>query len=536
MPQPRQVANLPRRAPTIGASGVDKVAVPRTAVRRAPGAAGPYVAPGVILGDAYRVERPLAEGGMSIVLLARFIPSNKRVAIKILKPEMLQDTNTTARFAREARTIMRLRHKHAVGIVDASEDAVFGPFIAMDYLDGRDLRAVLQQGPIEVSRAVDITLQLCSVLHHAHALGIVHRDIKPENVFIQTDGAREIVKLLDFGISKLSPKAVQGRAESHAVLTSELLGSPPYMAPEQLRASTKVDQRCDVWGVGATLYELLASRAPFRGATFAELCANILTMQPEPLEVVDPAVPARLARVVDRCLAKDAVGRIPNMAELAHALAPFASPQGLLALEDLPRPERIDARKSAQTTKILPQKLEPALPLRESVASARALPREGSQRTAGIPIFAFVGPAILIAVAGAAFAVHSGGAGVSNPTTQGTMNGTDLAGSQAEPPAIPASTAAPTAAPPTIDSPPTATVSPPTATVQSSPPPTATGSIATPAVPTVSAALRALSVAGVSATGPATAAPALPMQLTSSRRNENGVERYRTHSGATIRP
>lgn len=343
---------------------------------------------GVILGEAYRVERILAEGGMSVVVAARFIPANKRVAIKLLKSEMLAEPTTAARFAREGRTLMRLRSKHAVAILDASTDPTFGPFIVMDYLQGRDLRKVIENGAMSIQNAVDVMIEVCSVLHRAHELGIVHRDVKPDNIFLVRSGDEELAKLIDFGISKLTPGAAPQSHEGGTVRTAALLGSPPYMSPEQLRASSKIDERCDIWAVGATLYEAISGTEPFSGSSFAELCATILTSEPMPLAARREDIPDRLADIVHRCLRKDPDARFQKVSDLAYALLPFAGERGRLAIEGLPRSQSVKRAKR----KVQGEPVERA----RGVSSERS--REVKQEPTGLSMSLLILPIVVAAV------------------------------------------------------------------------------------------------------------------------------------------
>jgi eukaryotic-like serine/threonine-protein kinase len=309
---------------------------------------------GAFIGEAYQYERVLAEGGMSIVVAARYIPANKRVAIKLLKPEMLTDRELMSRFAREARTAPRIKSRYCVKILDASADEKRGPFMVMEFLQGRGLRNLIDLGPIALPTAVDFIGQVCDALASAHRLGIVHRDIKPENIFLVRDGDEgEEVRVLDFGISKVAASLPGSAGAESLVATSAVLGSPLYMSPEQMRASTKLDARTDVWSLGVTLYEMLYGKPPFVAVTFAELCAQVLSSDAPQLGELCPALPRAATAAVMKALSRDPELRYRTIVDFAVALLPFASVKGRVQIEQLAAeygvstPKRVPGAKRA---------------------------------------------------------------------------------------------------------------------------------------------------------------------------------------------
>jgi serine/threonine-protein kinase len=195
--------------------------------------------------------------------------------------------------------------------------------MVMEYLEGRDLGDVIDQGPhLPPGEAVDYVLQACEAIAEAHAAGIIHRDLKPRNLFLATtvDG-RPLIKVLDFGISKTEDSA----EDMSLTRTTEIIGSPSYMSPEQLRASKEVDVRTDIWALGVILYELLSKKVPFQAITVTELVAVVL-MEPTPeIRKERPDVPEGLVYAINRCLAKRREERFSSIAELVGAIAPFGS-------------------------------------------------------------------------------------------------------------------------------------------------------------------------------------------------------------------
>lgn len=277
------------------------------------------VRPGDLLARKYRVERVIAVGGMGIVVAAHHEQLDQRVALKFVHAAQLGNAAAVERFLREARAAVRLKSEHVAKVLDVGtlDDGV--PYIVMEYLEGCDL-SQLSAGHtrVPIASCADYILQACDALAEAHALGIVHRDIKPQNLFLTRtmDGA-PLVKVLDFGISK-----VASRAGNQLTQTNFAMGSPLYMAPEQMRSSRSVDARADVWALGVVLYELLTGGPPFKGETVPEVCLKVATDAPDPVTRTD--VPAELMAVMMRCLEKDPARRFPNVAELATAIAPFA--------------------------------------------------------------------------------------------------------------------------------------------------------------------------------------------------------------------
>ncbi|MGZ3423349.1 MAG: serine/threonine-protein kinase, partial [Polyangiales bacterium] len=208
---------------------------------------------GDLLAGKYRVERVLGRGGMGVVVAAVQQPVGRRVAVKVLLRKD-DDARAVARFTREARAAAELGSAHVVHLFDFGTLDSGAPYLAMELLDGVDLRSALERdGPLAIETAAQIALDVCEALARAHARGIVHRDIKPANLFLVRDHGRASIKVLDFGVAKTNELGDEGAALTQS---DALLGTPRYMAPEQILSASDADARSDVWSLGATLYEL----------------------------------------------------------------------------------------------------------------------------------------------------------------------------------------------------------------------------------------------------------------------------------------
>lgn len=291
---------------------------------------------GEIIGDKYVFERIIAEGGMAVVVAAQHQELGETVAVKVLKPAMLVDRDLVTRFAREAKTTVRVRSEYSVKVLDVGVDARRGPFMVMECLKGEDLRAIIdREGRLSERRAAEMAMQACEALGAAHVLGIIHRDVKPENIFVTSDGGIDSIRVLDFGISKAALTGSVMNTDISLVKTQMLMGSPIYMAPEQMRSSSHVDGRADIWALGITLYELLSGKPPFIAESVTNLCALVLETRPVHLSQAAPGIHPEFASVVMRCLSKDPESRFANVGELATALLPFAPSRARISAERL---------------------------------------------------------------------------------------------------------------------------------------------------------------------------------------------------------
>jgi serine/threonine protein kinase len=374
--------------------------------------------PGTVLLDKYRIVRELGSGGMGVVVLAEHLVLGQRVAIKFLLPELAVLPESTSRFLREARAASRIQGEHIVRVLDygtlpleppaspqdgsteggegqpapsperapASPPAVDRaglppldeptategqPFIVMEYLEGRDLGRALKAGAnFSIPEAIDFTVQAAEALAQAHHAGVIHRDIKPANLFLtQHPDGRPLVKMLDFGISKVVEEAAQENLE--LTKTTAVMGSALYMSLEQMRSTKSVDYRTDIYSLGITLYELLTHTHPFTADSFSELCVKVSLDPPIPITRYRPEIPAPLAEAIARAYARYPDDRYPTVGSFAAALAPFASPATRIAIDAL---QRFEASRSGQLPLVNP--LIPPVP-RPGNGSRRGLPVPG---------------------------------------------------------------------------------------------------------------------------------------------------------------
>jgi len=283
----------------------------------------PPVREGDILAGKYRIEKIIGAGAMGVVVAARHLKLDERVAIKFLLPETLSNREAVARFEREGRAAVKIRSEHVVRVIDVGNLENGAPYMVMEHLEGEDLSAWLRErGPLPYEWAVDLVLQALEAVAEAHAMGIVHRDLKPSNLFcVQRNDGLLCVKVLDFGISKVG--AGTATIDLGMTRTSDVMGSPLYMSPEQMESARDVDATTDIWALGVTLFQLITGRTPFVASTMPELVLRIANGAPQRLRSARPDAPPGLERVILRCLEKDRKKRYRDARELARALVEF---------------------------------------------------------------------------------------------------------------------------------------------------------------------------------------------------------------------
>lgn len=299
---------------------------------------------GTTVGDTFSIVRAIGEGGMARVYEARHVRlPNRRFAVKVLHPMYAQQPMVVARFQREAEASSGISHPNVVDVFDIGVTPDGRPYLVSEFLEGKDFATLLdEQGKIEPAAAVHVVRQVCRALSAAHARGVVHRDVKPENVFLVGNPEAPIVKVLDFGISK-----VDGAGGSNLTHTGMIMGTPGYMPPEQARGG-KIDLRADIYGVGAMLYRAVTGKLPFDSEDASEALSMVLTEEPPRPRSIEASIPEALELVIQRAMAKDPEGRYASMAELDEQLAPF-EPEATRSLSLLPPPSP-GASGKAKTT------------------------------------------------------------------------------------------------------------------------------------------------------------------------------------------
>jgi eukaryotic-like serine/threonine-protein kinase len=343
--------------------------------------------------NRYRIEAVLGSGGMAVVALARDQQLDRSVAIKLLADHLSNDDRFRARFVREARMAARLAHPNIVQVYDVGDDGR-RPYIVMEHVEGQTLADVLdERGPFPAPEVVDIAVQVCAGLEHAHAAGLVHRDIKPRNILLRSDG---MVKITDFGIAR----DLDG---TNVTQTGVVMGTVGYLAPEQATGDHPVSAASDLYSLGAVLYQLLTGRPPFTGRTVVELVA-----QQHARRVVHPSelaadVPPALEAAILRCLDPDPAGRPRSAADLARELA-AASPESTT--------EPVPAATGVRATEVLPEDDGSTRPLTEPVEAAPVPERRGLSGRAWLVILG------ILVIAGFVVGLLLSG-GLDSPTSGG---------------------------------------------------------------------------------------------------------------------
>ena len=290
---------------------------------------------GRVIGDRYRILGLIGEGGMGAVYEAEHLSVGRRVALKRLHPELANDSHAISRFQREARAAGASGHEHVVDVLDLGFAEDGAPYLVMELLVGESLAARLRrQRQLAPRRAASIAGQVLSALEAVHALDVIHRDLKPDNIFLsKRNGRTDYVKVLDFGVSKMS---AEGK-DPKLTRTGVMVGTPHYMSPEQARGVRNLDHRVDLYAVGVILYECLAGQLPFQADNYHALLQSILARDPVPLQQLVPDLDAGLVEVVHRALAKRADDRFEHARSMWEALVQFGAETPTRA-ESVPAP------------------------------------------------------------------------------------------------------------------------------------------------------------------------------------------------------
>ncbi len=433
---------------------------------------------GEIIAEKYRIEEVLGAGGFGLVVAARHLQLNDRVALKFLLPAARAKPEIVQRFLREARAAVKIKSEHVARVLDVGALPDGAPFMVMEYLAGCDLgQEIARRGSLPATEAVEVLLQACEAIAEAHSLGIIHRDLKPANLFrIDRPGGAFLIKVLDFGIAKLA----EGEPSAEPIgltTTSAVMGSPHYMAPEQLRSSRAADARSDIWSLGVILFLMLSGKLPFDADSLPGVIAMVFSEPAPSFRQLGAQVPPELEAVVRRCLDRNPDNRYESIRDLAEALAPHASLASRLSIARISMIQAFSSPSSPPS--IPPGPLSRTQDPATSTASA-------TRRTAlglGLATLAVLG---LLGMAWR-FAVLSGDAGQADagPPASSWPAGALAASSGAtETPLIPAKAAAPAAS----------------ASPMISAAPAASGSLASPVI---SAALAASAPALLASAAPA---------------------------------
>jgi serine/threonine-protein kinase len=274
---------------------------------------------GTVVGDRYRIVSRIGVGGMGAVYRAEHTMMRRDLAIKVLLPELSGKEEFARRFEREAESASRLAHPNIITVTDFGRTAEGSLFLAMEYLAGTSLSQAIAAGPLTLDRALSIERQILRALDHAHAAGVVHRDLKPENIMlVERDGQRDVVKILDFGIAKVTEPQSGGQALTQAGV---IFGTPEYLSPEQALGEA-VDARTDIYAAGVILFEMLAGRRPFESEDKVKIISMHLAHAAPRLRDVNPAVqvPVAFELLIQQAMEKSRDNRFASAAAFLQAL------------------------------------------------------------------------------------------------------------------------------------------------------------------------------------------------------------------------
>ncbi|MGB7280815.1 MAG: protein kinase [Candidatus Acidiferrum sp.] len=279
---------------------------------------------GTIIRGKYRIVGKIGEGGMGAVYKATHMHFNEACALKVMAPSLMNDTGLVKRFGREAIIARKLRHRNAVKVEDFDETEDGRPFIVMEFIEGQSLKTLMNaHGPLPVSRTCSIIKQAAAALEAAHELGLVHRDIKPDNIVLVFSHGEEVAKVLDFGIAKI--RGAQSSAPGMALTaTGMVIGTPPYMSPEQAKGSDsdELDGRSDIYSLGVLMYQMLTGALPLKADTPLNMLFAQIQTPPTPIYEAGRglSIPAAVGSLVMKCLEKDPAHRPQTGRDLIVAL------------------------------------------------------------------------------------------------------------------------------------------------------------------------------------------------------------------------
>ncbi len=387
---------------------------------RPPGARDPYI--GTTFDGRYKIERQIGEGGMGVVYLARHKVIDKRVAVKVLRADLAKDRDILDRFVQEARSASSIGNPHIIDISDFGDLPDGSTYFVMEYLEGDPLTKFIET-KLDVKRLAAIAVQMADGLAAAHAAGIVHRDLKPDNVYLVTRGTeKDFVKILDFGIAKVSNSATTKLTRAGAVF-----GTPHYMSPEQA-AGHPVDARTDIYSLGVMMYEMASGQLPFNADNFMGILTQHMYKAPVPIRALvnTTECPPGLEAIVQKCLSKKPDQRYATMEELGEDLKRLLQGDSPLAVAELM------SRSSGFSVPI---------DYFKTSGQSAILPATPTQKRAPWPTYVWIaGVAAAVAIVAGVFFLASGNGEAGAPTA-----GTVVVAST--PPTTAPTTAAPTGKP-----------------------------------------------------------------------------------------
>src|SRR5829696_6792262 len=364
---------------------------------------------GATLAGKYRIDARLNEGGMGTVYRATHVLMEKTVAIKVLRPSLAADEKIVARFSREARAASRISHPNALSVTDFGEDETGNVFLVMEFLSGKTLKAVIRDdGPLPLPRIVDITRQIGDALNAAHAQGVVHRDLKSDNIMLVDTMTGDHAKVLDFGIAKINEP--EGSVDTSLTAPNLVIGTPQYMSPEQCSQDSEIDARSDIYSLGVILFEMLVGHVPFSGDSPTIVMMKHL-QEPVPSILEERSdLPASVARVVARAMAKVRDNRYQNVAELVEDLTIAAGmtihrigPVGVANTAETPVRTDYPDEVTVVRAREVPPPAVPPVPRREPVmVPVGAMPPPAAAATGFNPLKVLIPAAVALLVVFAA--------------------------------------------------------------------------------------------------------------------------------------